>query len=162
MRKNEILTLKWSNVDLDNNIITLEHTNTKNKKTRRIPINSVLRKLLVEQKLKSGGNQFVFLSQEGKPYKRHDSLKGAFERLCKKAGISGLRFHDLRHTAATRMIEAGASIVSVSKILGHADLKTTMRYTHPDTSLKEAVELLTTRFSDSFTDKFTDKGKVEI
>ena len=101
----------------------------------------------------------MFLSQEGKPYKRHDSLKGAFERLCKKVGISGLRFHDLRHTAATRMIEAGASIVSVSKILGHADLKTTMCYTHPDTSLKEAVELLTTRFSDSFTDKFTDKGK---
>jgi len=142
MRKSEILTLKWTDVDLDNSVITLEHTNTKSKKTRRIPINSVMRKLLLEQKLKSGGFEFVFLSQDGKPYKRHDSLKGAFERLCKKAGITGLRFHDLRHTAATRMVETGANIVAVNRILGHADLKTTMRYAHPEDSLKDAIEKL--------------------
>ncbi|HEX3033987.1 MAG TPA: site-specific integrase [Thermodesulfobacteriota bacterium] len=140
MRKNEILTLKWSNVDLDGNIITLEHTNTKSKKMRRIFINSILRKLLLEQKLRSGGSEFVFLSQEGRPYKRHDSLKGAFERLCKKAEITGFRFHDLRHTFATRAIELGISIVAVSRILGHADLKTTMRYAHPEDSLRDAVE----------------------
>ncbi len=157
MRKNEILTLRWTNIDLDTKIMTLEHTNTKTKRTRRIPINSVLRKLLLEQRLKSGGNEYIFLSPTGNPYKRHDSIKGSYERLCKKAGISGLRFHDLRHTAATRMIEAGASIVAVSKILGHSDIKMTMRYTHPDTSLKEAVELLTkSNISESVTDKFTD------
>ncbi len=157
MRKNEILTLRWTNIDPETKVITLEHTNTKTKKTRRIPINSVLRKLLLEQRLKSGGNEYIFLSPTGNPYKRHDSIKGSYERLCKKAGISGLRFHDLRHTAATRMIEAGASIVAVSKILGHSDIKMTMRYTHPDTSLKEAVELLTkSNISDSLTDKFTD------
>jgi integrase len=150
MRKNEILTLKRTNVDLDNSVITIEHTNTKTKTTRRIPINSVLRKLLLEQRLKSGGSEFVFLSENGTPYKRHDSLKGAYERLCKKAGITGLRFHELRHTAATRMIEAGASIVAVSRILGHSDIKMTMRYTHSDNSLKEAVELLAkTNISDS-------------
>jgi integrase len=78
---------------------------------------------------------------------------------CKRANIKGLRFHDLRHTAATRMIESGANIVAVSRILGHADLKTTMRYTHPDNSLVEAVESLTkSQISDSVTDKFTDKG----
>ena len=88
----------------------------------------------------------MFLSEEGKPYKRHDSLKGAFEGLCRKVGIHGLRFHDLRHTAATRMIEAGASIVAVSKILGHSDIKMTMRYSHPDNSLKEAVESLATNY----------------
>lgn len=161
MRKSEILTLKWTNVDLENNLITLEHTNTKSKKIRRIPINSVLRKLLLEQKLKSGRSEYVFLSENGTPYKRHDSLNGAFERLCRKAGIEGLRFHDLRHTSATRMIEAGASIVAVSRILGHSDIKTTMRYSHPENSLKEAVELLTSKFSDSPTDKFTDKGGIK-
>ena len=57
------------------------------------------------------------------------------------------------------MIESGANIVAVSRILGHADLKTTMRYTHPDNSLVEAVESLTkSQISDSVTDKFTDKG----
>lgn len=157
MRKSEILTLKWINVDLDNGLITIEHANTKTKTIRRIPINSAFRKLLLEQKLKSSSNEFIFLSQNGSPYKRHDSLKGAFERLCKKANIVGLRFHDLRHTAATRMIEGGASIVAVSKILGHTDIKMTMRYTHPDNSLKEAVELLTKgNISEPVTDKFTD------
>jgi integrase len=52
------------------------------------------------------------------------------------------------------MIGSGANIVAVSRILGHADLKTTMRYTHPDDSLKDAVEKLTV-FS-SVTDIFTD------
>jgi integrase len=58
------------------------------------------------------------------------------------------------------MIEGGASIVDVSKILGHADLKTTMRYAHPEDSLKGAVQLLAkTDFLDPLTDKSTDTGK---
>ena len=60
------------------------------------------------------------------------------------------------------MIGAGASLVAVSKILGHSDIKMTMRYTHPDTSLKEVVELLTKpKVSESVTDKFTDIRKNE-
>ncbi len=140
MRKSEIITLKWLNVDMENRVITLEQSNTKSKKTRRVPMNSALRTLLLEQKLKSGGNEYVFLSEEGKPYKDHGSLKGAFERACRRANIKGFRFHDLRHTAATRMVENGSSIVAVSKILGHSDIKTTMRYSHPDNSLRDAVE----------------------
>jgi len=60
MRKNELLSLKWSNVDLDNNLITIESTNTKNKKLKRVPINSLLRKLLLEQKLKTSFSSYVF------------------------------------------------------------------------------------------------------
>jgi len=159
MRKSEILTLKWSNVDLETGIITLEKTNTKSKKLRRIPINTVVRKLMLELKLKGKGSEYVFLSSKGIPYKKEGSLRQPFLGALRRAGIEGLRFHDLRHTAATRMIESGASIVAVSKILGHEDLKTTMRYAHPEDSLKDAVELLTkTTFSDSLTDKSTDIG----
>ena len=84
---------------------------------------------------------------------RQDSLNRAFIGALKRAKIEGLRFHDLRHTSATRMIESRASIVAVSRILGHADLKTTMRYAHPDDYLKDAVEK-PTRFS--VTNQFTD------
>lgn len=139
MRKGEILSLRWVDVDLENNVVTIRQEVSKSKKTRRIPINTTLRKLLLEQRLKSGGSLFVFLNSEGNPYKRHDSVKGAYERTCKKSGIKGLRFHDLRHTFASRALEAGANVVAVSRILGHADLKTTMRYVHPDDSLKDAV-----------------------
>ena len=159
MRKTEILTLKWSNVDLENGIITIDQTNTKSKKTRRVPMSSTLKTLLREQKLKSGGSEYVFLSHAGEAYKSHQSLKGAFERACEKSGLVSFRFHDLRHTAATRMIERGASIVAVSKILGHCDIKMTMRYSHPENSLKEAVELLSDKFSTPLTDKSTDIGK---
>ena len=84
----------------------------------------------------------MFLGSSGNPYKSHDSLRQAFARALTLAGIEGLRFHDLRHTAVTRMVESGANIVAVSRILGHADLKTTMRYAHPEDSLKDAIEKL--------------------
>jgi len=66
-----------------------------------------------------------------------------------RAGILGLRFHDLRHTAATRMIERGTNIVAVSKILGHSTPNMTMRYAHPDASIREALENLTNLSSNS-------------
>ena len=139
MRRGEILGLRWSDIDLDNNLITISQTNSKSKRQRKIPINSVLRKHLAELKLKSGGNDFVFLSDKGQRLKE---IKNGFDGACKRARIEGLRFHDLRHTAATRMIESGANIVAVSKILGHSDIKTTMRYTHPENSVKEAIDAL--------------------
>jgi len=142
MRKMEILSLKWSNVDLRNNVITLEHTNTKSKKSRKIPINSVMRKLFLELKIQREGNEFVFLNTDRKPYQRQDSLNSAFYKALEKANIQGLRFHDLRHTCATRMIENGANIVAVKEILGHSSLDMTMRYAHPGDSVKDAVEKL--------------------
>jgi len=81
---------------------------------------------------------FVFI-YDGKPI---EDFRRAFEKACKRAKIDRLRFHDLRHSAATRMIESGVNIVAVSKILGHSDIRTTMRYAHPDNSLREAVEKL--------------------
>lgn len=69
-------------------------------------------------------------------------MRTAFKAACRRAGLGGLGFHDLRHTAATRMVESGANIVAISKMLGHSDIKTTMRYTHPEDSLKDALESL--------------------
>lgn len=138
MRKGEILTLTWEDVDFENNILTVKHTISKSKKAKVIPISSKVRKLLLEQKLKSGGSGYVF-TFEGKPIR---DVRRAFERACRRASIYGFRFHDLRHTAATRMIEAGVSIVAVSRVLGHAEIRTTMRYAHPDDSLRDAVEKL--------------------
>jgi integrase len=140
MRKGEILTLTWDDVDLTNNLITVNQTNSKSKKARKVYINSTLKRLLLELKLKSAGSEYIFLDDEGN---RLREIKNGFNAACRRAGIPGLRFHDLRHTAATRMIENGASIVAVSKILGHSDIKTTMRYTHPDDSIRDALENLT-------------------
>jgi integrase len=139
MRKGEILSLRWENIDFDNNSITIQATNSKTKKMKRIRINSALRKLLLELKLGSGGSEFVFLGVDKKPIK---SFRTAFSKACKRAGIRGLRFHDLRHTAATRMIEGGANLVAVSHALGHSSINMTMRYAHPDDTITDAFEIL--------------------
>ena len=139
MRRGEILSLLWSDIDFDVNMITIDQTNTKSKKQRRVPVNTILRTILIELKLKSRGSEYVFIDNDGNQIK---SIRSAFVTATKRAGLEGLRFHDLRHTAATRMVESGANIVAISKILGHSDIKTTMRYAHPEDSLKEALELL--------------------
>jgi len=85
--------------------------------------------------------EYVFPS-EGSESGYIEGVKRSFASACNKAGIEGLRFHDLRHTAATRMIENGANIVAVKEILGHSSLEMTMRYAQPDNALREAVDTL--------------------
>jgi integrase len=141
MRKSEILSLTWNDVDFDNNLFIINASNNKSKKTKRIPINSYLKTMLLELKLKSQAvNEYVFLGDDNKPLK---DIKTAFKNACRRAKIVGLRFHDLRHTAGTRMLESNVNIVAISEILGHSSIDITKRrYLHPDNSLREAVEKL--------------------
>jgi integrase len=79
----------------------------------------------------------------GKPY---SDVKGSFKKACQKADITGLRFHDLRHTFASRLVESGADLITVKELLGHSTVKMTERYTHSNqTQKKNAVELLVNR-----------------
>jgi len=141
MRKMEILSLKWENVDLENKLITILSTNSKSKRTKYIPINTSLKSELLRQRLKTGFNKYVFLTPLGENYKKADSLN-SFKRACGRAGLNDVTFHTLRHTFGTRGVEATGNVVAVSKILGHADLKTTMRYVHVDKALYEVAELV--------------------
>jgi len=159
MRKGEIISLKWDNVDFKRNIIAVEIENNKSKKIKQIPISSFMRKMLLELKLKSSRNDYVFLNSKGTPYKRQDSLNRAFKLALKKAKLENLRSHDFRHTADTRMNVVTGNIVAVSKILGHSSLQMTRRYAHPQDSLKEAVESLSEYFSPPLTDKSTDMAE---
>ena len=139
MRKAEILSLKWGQVDLGKRTIRVERT--KSGKPRIIPINSVLLDELSRLKQANGKSEHVFLDPANdKPMK---DVKTAFRSACRRAEIKGVRFHDLRHTAASRMVEAGVDLVTVSKILGHSTIQMTMRYAHPTPeNMRRAVETL--------------------
>lgn len=126
MRKGEILNMTWDCVDFDKNEISA--LNTKNGKKNTIPMSSKLRKTLLAMYKNKGQNKYVFTN----PYTgtKYNDIKKCFKTVCKLANVKNLRFHDLRHTGATRMVAAGVPLPVVKQILNHASIQTTMRYAH--------------------------------
>lgn len=145
MRKGEIQGLRWSDiVDLylpGCCYIYLEWERNKSKRNRKVPVCEDMRREFISLKAENGSdpNGHVFL-YKGKPVK---DIKVSFKKACERAGIEDLHFHDLRRTAATRMLNRGANVVQIQQILGHANIETTMRYLGIDIEdLRPAVELL--------------------
>ena len=90
---------------------------------------------------------FVFCDKEGKPYSPF-KVSVAFKRASRKAGIENLRFHDLRHDFASNLVQAGIDIYTVKELLGHKDLRMTVRYCHlASENLREAIKVLDKRES---------------
>lgn len=137
MRKGEILNLKWENVNLDKNYITVEKT--KNNKNRNIPINNLLKPILECGKLVTR-SEYVFVNRQGQPY---TDVKTAWWAALKRAGIEDFHFHDLRHTFGTRLGEAGTDIKTIAELMGHSDINMSGKYMHPSPEhKKQAVEML--------------------
>lgn len=139
MRRGEILSLTWSAVDFGRNLITV--VNPKNGRSRQIPLNEQVRGVLRARKQADGLHTFVFA--DTRSGRQIGSVKTAFLATLRRAGITGLRFHDLRHTFATRLVTQGVDLLTVKELLGHSSIAMTMRYAHPsERNLRRAVELL--------------------
>jgi integrase len=122
MRRGELLGLRWSDVALDRGIASLTHT--KNGSARQVPL--TVRAVAALRSLQADGSTSedrVFPMSAG-------ALEQAWRRLCERAGVSGLRFHDLRHEAVSRLFEHGLNVMEVSAISGHRELRMLRRYTH--------------------------------
>lgn len=136
MRRGEIFNLKWSNIDFEYGFIEL--LETKSGRSRKIPISDKMLEVLGRQQNET---DYVFVNKETK--KPYTDIKHSFTNVLKQAGITNFRFHDLRHTVATRLVEKGIDLVVVKEILGHADIQTTMRYAHAVPKRKlEAISVL--------------------
>ena len=127
MRLREILHLPWEFVDLQQGVVVV--TKTKSGKERKIPMNYILKDVFSELHRKKHNIKWVFFND--KTQKPIGGVKTSFRTTCRTACIEGLRFHDLRHTFATRLILNGVDIVTVKELLGHSEIQTTMRYSHP-------------------------------
>lgn len=125
-RKGEILSMEWEkHVDLRHGFITLDKT--KNSDRREVPINDTLRATL-QSTTRRLDVPFVFFDPAtGSRYK---DVKRSFQSALKKAGIKDFKFHDLRHTFASQLVMAGVDITTVKELLGHKDIKMTLRYAH--------------------------------
>jgi integrase len=139
MRRGEILKLKWSDVDLNNRVITIQES--KSGKKRTIPIDETL--LNAIKRLPSRfRREWVFPSPNDPSQPRHD-----FRRLTSEtfdaAGFDDLHFHDLRHTFASHLVMNGVDLRTVQELLGHYSVSMTMKYSHlvPDHRTR-AVKIL--------------------
>jgi integrase len=141
MRKSEILRLTWDRVDLKNRIILLDKT--KNGERREIPVNETLFGVLsgIVRRIDCG---YIFFNP--KTLRPLDNVKKSFASALRKSHILDFRFHDLRHTFASRLVMKGIDLTTVKELLGHKDIKMTLRYAHLSAPhIKDAVAILDDR-----------------
>ncbi len=141
LRQDEIIKLSWDRVDLFRRTLTILEQKNKGKDT--LPLNVLALDILkARYKARSIKSNLVFFNKEGEP---HDAsnLRRSFYLYVEKAKVSKCRFHDLRHTFATRLVQAGVDLYKVQKLMRHKSPIMTQRYAHhyPE-SLRDGVETL--------------------
>ena len=140
MRRGELFDLKWSSVNFITKTITVAGDTTKTSETRHIPMNREVVSVLEEWKKQSGTTVYVFTNQEGG---RFEDVKSAWLKLLERAEVVDFRWHDMRHDFASRLVMAGVPLNTVRDLLGHGDIKMTLRYAHLAPGTKAAaVELI--------------------
>lgn len=137
MRRGELLGLRWQQVDFQRGVIHV--TRTKTSKDREVPMSNQVRQVLLEHRRGGAKGEWVFITKKTK--RPIVDVKKAFRAACDAAGIADFHFHDLRHTFATRVGDAGHSSRAIAALLGHSNTIMTDRYTHAtDNALRSAVE----------------------
>ncbi len=141
LRRGEILDLKWFQVDLSRKTVTILEQKNKGKDT--LPLNRGAMAVLQERaRVRDSRIDYVFYNGNGNKV-GHRNLLRSFYSARNKAGIKDFRFHDLRHTFATRLVQAGVDIYTVQKLGRWKNISMVMRYAHhyPE-SLRSGVEVL--------------------
>jgi integrase len=124
-RKNELLTLRWSDLNIEGCVITLRALNTKTARARQVPISSRLKDELqrIGEVSEPDSNDALVFSNR--------NFKWLWLAALSEAGVADFRFHDLRHTFASRLAHSGLSISELAALLGHTQIQTTLRYANP-------------------------------
>jgi len=157
MRRGELLGLRWNNVNLDRGLITLQQSKTL--KIKAIPINeAAMEALMWLDKHRYGDHVFMYHWQ--KPIGK-DNVQKSMDRVCSKAGIDDFTFHGTRHTFGSHLVMEGVDLVTVSKLMGHTNIKMTMRYAHlAPRHLAEAVAKLDSKLAQNRNISKTQERKV--
>lgn len=124
-RYSEIANLKWSAINIDDGIINLWRPKVRNESI--VYMTSRIKEILTRRYKSRMSDEYVFTNNKGQP--RGYQAKGITASF-KRAGINNFRIHDLRHTCASRLVQAGLSLYEVANVLGHTDISTTQIYAH--------------------------------
>ena len=139
-RRNEVLTLRWEDVDLEHDELRLRDAKTG---ARAVPLSPTARQVLAA--LPRQPDSPWVISGRG-PGVRLSNLNAPWEVVRKKAGLNDVRIHDLRHSYASRALSLGESLPMIGKLLGHRKVQTTARYAH---LARDSVKAAAERVSDS-------------
>lgn len=128
-RRGEVLNATWDQFDLDRAVWTKPAATTKQRKLHRTPISGAAVQLLRTIRTRSPKNcPWVFPGDaNGKPVQE---IKRFWDDVRKKAGLTDVRVHDLRHTFASLLVSSGMTLPMIGKLLGHTQVQTTQRYAH--------------------------------
>lgn len=142
MRRGELLGLEWASVNLAGKLLTVTVGNAKSRKARHLPLNAEALDALTRWK-KQADKEARLVFPSPKTGARMGNINSSWEEVCAAADLSDFRFHDLRHTFASRLVMAGVDLNTVRELLGHSDIRMTLRYAHlaPD-KLADAVAKL--------------------
>lgn len=128
LRQGELFNLNWKMVNLVEKSLIISGSITKNSSSRYIPLNdeaySILQQICQKCEHKEG---LVFPSKNNQPF---NNVKRSWSSILKKAQITQFRWHDLRHHFASKLVMAGIDLNTVRELLGHSDIKMTLRYAH--------------------------------
>jgi Site-specific recombinase XerD len=119
MRQGEIMGMTWDKVDLKRPTVTLE--DTKNGEKRIVPLTTKAVQILRDLPRNLDGKVWTYTP---------NGMRASYIKACKRAGIEGLTFHDLRHEATSRLFEKGLNPVQAAAITGHKNMQMLKRYTH--------------------------------
>jgi integrase len=136
-RRGEILGLTWDQIDFETGTWTKPGATTKQKTEHVVPLSAPALQLLVKMR-ETSSSKYAFPGRGGG---HRADLKKPWPVICKAAGITGLRVHDLRHGYASFLVSAGLSLPIIGALLGHSQPGTTARYAHlHDDPLRKATE----------------------
>ena len=133
IRVRELANLTWPDLDFQNKMLAVTAKpdwSPKDYEERSIPLNPIALAVLRKQRVSNRITRYVFPRLDGQKYGRGLDLRMCRAFKGEKAGLGAGGFHALRHTFATRAIESGMDLETLRKIMGHADTKTLMKYTH--------------------------------
>jgi integrase len=152
-RRSELFRLDWRYVDLANGRVMF--TETKNGEDRSIRLTDRALKVLLAIGPKDCGPVFTY---NGKPLK---DVKTAFNSAREKAGLEDVRFHDLRHTFASRLVQQGLPLYEVMHMTGHKSLSMVQRYSHLAPEYQERAIVALNRYGHDFVTLGLEASEVE-